>query len=265
MQDRMREAVSDNFAVHWPYKQPKTGRGLRKSMLHDQWAEAGAVFGVTAGWERPLWFAKGPEEQDLPYSVRRQPWEPIAAREAKAMAEGAALLDLTPFTKIDMSGPDALSALQSLATANLNVDEAVAVYTPFLNARGGIELDVTVTRLGEDAFRITSGAATRWRDLDFLKRNLSGQSLKIVDRTEAESVIGIMGPNARALLQTLSDDDWNAFPFSTSREVIVARVVCRATRISFVGELGWELGVRTEDASRLFGPCLLYTSPSPRD
>ena len=252
LQARMTEAVADVFAVHWPYKQPNAGRGLRKSMLHSQWAKAGAVFGVTAGWERGFWYARAAHERNLPYAVGRQPWEPIAAREAKAMAEGAALLDLTPFTKIDVTGPDALPLLQSLASANLDVAEGSAVYTPFLNARGGIEADVTVTPTGNSTFRITSGAATRWHDLGFLRRGAAGHSVEIVDCTEAECVIGVMGPTARTVLQTLSDDDWHRFPFSTSRPVIVAGVPCRATRISFVGELGWELAALNADAHRLF-------------
>jgi len=252
MQERMREAVADNFAVHWPFKQPKAGRGLRMSSLHDQWAKAGAVFGLTAGWERGLWYAHEVAAKELPYSVGRQPWEPIAAREAKTMADGAALLDLTPFSKIDVSGPDALSWMQRLATANLDVAAGRAVYTQFLNERGGIEIDVTVTRHGENSFRITSGAATRRRDLSYLRRHAIDHAVDVIDQTETECVIGVMGAKARGILENLSQDNWTDFPFSTCRGVIIANVSCRATRISFVGELGWELAVLNADGPRLF-------------
>jgi len=156
---RMAEAVADTFALHWPFRQPRAGRNLRRSALHDRWAQAGAVFGVTAGWERALWYAHSEAERDLPYSVGAQPWQSIVAREAREMAERVSLIDLSPFAKIELSGPDALGALQHLCTSDLDVGVWRAVYTQMLNQRGGIEADVTVTRLGSERFRVTSGAA----------------------------------------------------------------------------------------------------------
>ena len=244
MTTRMQEAVSDLFALHWPYKQPKAGRGLRKSALHDCWAEAGAHFGVTAGWERGLWY--GPS---MPYSVGNQDWWPLAKAEAAVMASGTALLDLSPFTKIDITGPDALARLNQCCTAQLDVAVGRAVYTQFLNSRGGIEMDVTVTRTGEQAFHITSGAATRARDLTFLRRALKG-AVEIRDVTEAFSTIGVMGAGSRVLLRALGD--LPDMPFSHSAEAEVSGFVCRATRVSFVGELGWELTVAGVQAPGLF-------------
>ncbi len=152
MKERMREAVSDLFAVHWPFKQPGAGRNLRSSPLHEHWAAQGAVFGLTVGWERGLWYAASEAERQLPYSASgEQPWQPIAEREAAVMKDGAALLDLTPFTKLDVSGPDALPLLnQPRGGADGCARSGRAVYTPLLNAKGGIEADVTVTRLAAD-------------------------------------------------------------------------------------------------------------------
>lgn len=244
MHERMKEAVSDLFALHWPYKQPKAGRGLRKSALHDHWAKAGAHFGLTAGWERGLWYGSS-----LPYSVGAQEWWPIARAEAAELAEGVALLDLSPFTKIDISGSEALDALNGLCTSQLDVALGRAVYTQFLNPRGGIEMDVTLTRTGEESFHLTSGAATRMRDLAYLQRNLPG-SLLIEDLTEDLCTLGVMGAGSRDMLENLGDLPPGAF--GTSVTARISGVDCRATRVSFVGELGWELRVAISAAPQLF-------------
>lgn len=252
MAERMDEAVADLFAVHWPFKQPKAGRGLRTSALHERWAAQGAAFGLTAGWERGLWYARNDSERNLPYSVSEQHWYPIAVREAAQMSEGAALIDLSPFTKIDVTGAGALALLQHLATANIDVPVGRAVYTPFLNDRGGIEADVTVTRLGDTHFRVVSGAATRQKDFAFIRRAAIGHGANVTDVTERFCVIGVMGAAARRVLAGLSADDWQDFPFSTARNVVVAGTACLATRLSFVGELGWELMIPAQDAGPVF-------------
>lgn len=251
VETRMEEAVADAFALHWPFRQPKAGRGLRKSALHAEWEAAGAVFGLTAGWERGLWYAQTPAERALPLSVGAQPWYPIAVREAAQMAAGVALLDLTPFGKFDIAGPDALPFLQQITTANMDVAPGRAVYTLMLNVMGGIEGDVTVRRAA-DHFRLVSGAATRWRDMAWLRRRAAGFDVTITDATEAESVIGVMGAGARALLAGLSPDDWQDFAFSTAREVVIAGQSCLAQRVSFVGELGWELYIPNAFAPAVF-------------
>ncbi len=244
MQARMEESVSDLFAMHWPYKQPKAGRGLRKSVLHDNWAAAGANFGVTAGWERGLWYGDAQS-----YSVSAQPWWPLARAEAAVMAEGAALIDLSPFTKLDISGPDVLTALNRICTAQIDVAVGRTVYTQLLNQRGGIEMDVTITRVGEEAFHLTSGAATRWRDLAFLRRKLKGD-LRIADVTDDYCTIGVMGAGSRDLLKSLGELPDIAFGHASGCQI--AGVACRATRVSFVGELGWELTVLNAVAPALF-------------
>ncbi len=252
LEARMAEAVADTFALHWPFKQPKAGRGLRKSALHDLWADQGAVFGLTAGWERGLWYAASPAERDLPYSIGAQPWFPIVQREAAQMADGTALLDLSPFGKFDITGPEALAFVQKIATADLDVALGRAVYTLLLNPRGGIEGDVTILRRGPQAFRLVSGAATRWRDAAWLRRQAAGFSVTITDSTEAEVVIGVMGAGSRDLLAGLSADDWQGFPFSTARQVTVAGQLCLAQRVSYVGELGWEIYIPVANAATVF-------------
>ncbi|MEX0319325.1 MAG: FAD-dependent oxidoreductase [Ruegeria sp.] len=252
IETRMEEAVSDAFALHWPFKQPGAGRGLRKSALHDRWQAAGAQFGLTAGWERGLWYAQNKDERNLSYSVGDQPWHPIAVREAAQMQDGIALIDLSPFSKFDIRGPDALTLMQYLANANLDVPVGQAVYTPLTNAKGGIEADVTIVRVAADRFRMTSGAATRRKDLAWLRRHATGKNVKIEDVTEAEVVIGVMGVGSREFLKSLSPDDWDAFPFSTSRDVTVASQPVTATRLSFVGELGWELSIDANQAGPVF-------------
>ncbi|WP_293573562.1 FAD-dependent oxidoreductase [Phaeobacter sp.] len=254
MEDKMREAVGNNFAMHWPFKQPVSGRNLRLSPLHDQLDQAGAVWGVGGAWERTRWFAQNAAEKELPYSVGPQSWQYVADREAQTMAADVSLVDLSMFTKIDVSGPDALALLQWVSTADVDVAEGRAVYTAWLNWRGGIEADLTVTRLGAERFRVTSGAATRRKDLHWLQKQARQQGFNVIlnDVTEAEAVIGVMGPRSRGLLQKLSNDDWEAFPFSSARTVAVAGVTATATRISFVGELGWEIWVPVHNAAALF-------------
>ena len=254
MRRRMEEAVSDLFALHWPYKQPTAGRGLRKSALHDRWETAGAHFGLTGGWERALWY--GPAQ---PYSVAAQGWWPVATAEASAMADGTVLIDLSPFTKIDLSGPNVLEGLNWLSTAQLDVATGRAVYSQLLNSKGGIEMDVTITRLEAERFHITSGAATRTRDLTFLRRNLPNTTL-IEDVTEDFCTIGVMGAGSRAVLRNLGD--LLEIPFGHVAEAKLAGSTCRATRLSFVGELGWELTVKNSEASDLFD-ALLTTGASP--
>ncbi len=249
--ERVREAVGNQFDMHWPLKQPQTGRNVKRSPFHEAFAEQGAVFGAPAGWERPLWFAETAEESELRYSYRDQPWWPCAAREAAALAENAALFELTPFTKIMLQGPDTEAFLQRICANDMAVAPGRAVYSQLLNPRGGIEADVTVTRLGEERFWLVGGAPTRVKDLAWLKRHVAdGEEVTITDLTSAYAVLAVMGPRSRDLLQGLTEADLgtDAFPFGTSWEIEVGPAPVRATRLSFVGELGWELTVPNEYA-----------------
>ena len=250
MQTRMREAVADLFALHWPFKQPQAGRNLRRSVLHDRWAAQGAVFGVTAGWERGLWYARTDAERALPYATGPQPWHPLAAREAAVMAQGCALLDLTPFTRLDLSGPSVVETLNTLTTAQIDVPIGRAVYTQMLNARGGIELDVTVLRLGPDHVRLTSGAATRWRDLAWLRRALPA-TITVTDLTDTACVLGVMGAGSSALIAGLCPD-WTPPAFAHATQVPLTDAPCLITRLSYVGEHGYEITVPNAAAETLF-------------
>lgn len=252
MAARMEEAVADLFALHWPFKQPEAGRGLRVSPLHGRWKAQGAVFGLTAGWERGLWYAESDAERDLPYSIGAQPWWPIVQREAARMESGTVLLDLSPFSKFHIHGPNALAFMEKIACSRMDVPEGKVVYTQLLNAKGGIEADVTVTRLASDRFRLTSGAATRWRDGAYLRRASQGFDVTLTDVTEETCVIGVMGAGARDLLTAVVGDHWQDFPFATARTIPFARRDFHATRISFVGELGWELTATPDVAGPLF-------------
>ena len=253
MTERMSEAVADAFALRWPFKQPSAGRDLRQSPLHEQLRESGAVFGLGAGWERPLWFARCEAERSLPYSIGEQPWQPIADREAREMAKGCALVDLSPLTKIDIDGSDALRFMQSMVTASVNVAIGKAVYALLLNDRGGIEIDAVIVRIDEARFRATTGAATRAKDVAWFRRGAAGFDVTITDRTESEAVIGVFGPGARELLELVSADSWQASPRGTAGAAEVAGAPAFATRMSFVGEAGWELSVSAECAGDIYG------------
>lgn len=252
---RMEESVADLFRMHWPYKQAKAGRDIRRSAFHRQFGAMGAFFGAPTGWERPLWFSAREEERSLRYSMGRQHWWVAAEREAKAMAGGVGLFELSPFTKIDVQGRDALPLLQYLCANQIDVAAGKAVYTQMLNAHGGMEADITVTRFDERHFRVTSGAVTRQKDLVWIARHAEDRGLDAVvsDVTSSEAVLAVMGPHSRDLLQGLTGDDLSdgAFPFSTSRRIHIGMVDVRATRVSFVGELGFELYVATEFAEQL--------------
>ncbi len=252
MHSRMQESVANLFAMHWPYKQQVAGRGLRESVLHDRWAAQGAVFGVTGGLERGLWFAQNEHEKTLPYSVGEQSWQGVAEREAAVLAIGTALLDLAAFGKFNITGRDALLCLQNIAPADIDVAIGRTVYTALLNHAGGIEADVTITRLDNENFRLTSAGGTRWRDLAMLRRATKAYQVSIEDTTEDEVVLGVMGATSRRLLAGLSDTDWDDFRFARSQVVTLAGVVCRATRLSYIGELGWEIGVAVDDAAIVF-------------
>jgi 4-methylaminobutanoate oxidase (formaldehyde-forming) len=250
---RMEESVADLFRMHWPYKRATAGRGVRRSAFHRAFAKAGAVFGAPTGWERPLWFADG-QLEPVRYTFGDQPWWRAAEAEATRMARGVGLFELSPFTKIEV-GRDATQLLQRLCASDIDVAEGRVVYTQMLNRRAGIEADVTVTRCGEDAFRIVSGAATRQKDLAWIQRHAHdfGMNVSVVDATSSEAVLGVMGPRSRELLQSLTDVDLSdaAFAFATSRLIDIGMVSLRATRISYVGELGFELYVAAECAESL--------------
>jgi 4-methylaminobutanoate oxidase (formaldehyde-forming) len=235
-----------HYAVPWPNRELESARPQRRSPLHDRLASAGALFGTKMGWERPNVF--GPPGATLDYSWDKPAWLPWSAAEQRATRTDVAVFDQTSFSKYVVSGAEALARLQWICANDVDVRLGGCVYTPFLNSRGTYEADLTVTRTGPEEFLLVSSSATTVRDLDWLARH--GASAR--DVTEDYAVLGVMGPRARSLLSTLSDEgeDWSedGFPFATSRLVSVAGVSLRATRMTYVGELGWELMVPVGDA-----------------
>lgn len=255
------ESPGNQFAMHWPYKQPTTARNVKRTPFHDRLAARGAHFGTPAmTWERPLWYAVPQEPGDChesygPYSYGAQPWWPNAEYEALATGKSVALYDLSPFSKFDVSGKDALSALQHLVAADVDVAVGQTVYGQMLNRNGGIEADLTVMRTGETCFRVIGGAPTRYKDKAWLTRNVNADAdVAIRDVTEDYAVLGLMGPNARDLLSRVCADDISnkAFPFSTSRDLLAGNTQVHANRLSFAGELGWELYIPRAEALAVY-------------
>ena len=254
LRERTREMVGAAYAPHWPYLQPATSRGVRRSALHDRLAARGACFGAVMGWERANWYAAPGMEAVYRYSYGRQNWFDCSAAEHRAVREAVGLFDQSSFTKLRLEGPDALDALQRLCANAVDVPIGRMVYTPMLNARGGIEADLTVTRLAADAFMIVTAAAAATHDADWIRRHLDGARAVLTDVTSGQAVLGVMGPQSRALLARLTGADLtnDAFPFLTSREIWLASAPVRAARITYVGELGWELYVPTEFAAGVY-------------
>jgi len=223
---------------------------VRRSVVHDRLAVAGARFGVGAGWERPLWY--GPEA-DARYTYAAQPWWPHAAKEAKAAREAVALFEQSPFAKFQLEGPDAEKLVRRLFANDAAREVGRAVYTQMLNPRGGIESDLTVIRLAPERFFIVTSSASGVRDGMWIRKHLKGRAV-LTELTSAYAVFGVMGPRSRALLAELTDADLSntAFPWGTARRVFVGHGEALAVRMSYVGELGWELYIPTEFAASIF-------------
>ena len=251
LHDRTTEGLGLLFAMHWPFRQFETARSARLSPLHERLQDKNACFGELAGWERPNWFAPQGVDPAYQYSYGRQNWFGFTAGEHKAVREDIGLFDQSSFTKFLVQGKDAEKTLNRICANNIAVPIGKMVYTQWLNMRGGIEADLTVTRVSEDAFLIVSTPATQTRDLSWLRRNIPDDAhVFVTDMTSAYAVIGLMGPQSRALLESLSGEDLSnaAFPFATSREMDIGYARVRASRITYVGELGWELYIPTEFA-----------------
>lgn len=254
LKERVSETLGLLYADHFPYRQMATARGVRRSPLHEHLKARGAVFGEVAGWERANWFAAEGEPREYRYSWQRQNWFANQRAEHMALREGVGLIDMTSFGKIRVEGRDATAFLQRLCANDVDVAPGRIVYTQMLNARGGIESDLTVTRLSETAFFLVVPGATLQRDLAWLRRHLADEFVTITDVTAAEAVLCVMGPKSRDLLARVSPDDLSnaAHPFGTAREIEIGMGLARAHRVTYVGELGWELYVSTDQAAHVF-------------
>jgi 4-methylaminobutanoate oxidase (formaldehyde-forming) len=254
LKERVSETLGLLYADHFPYRQVASARGVRRSPLHDHLTARGAVFGEVAGWERANWFAKPGQEREYRYSWKRQNWFDNQRDEHLAVRNGVGLFDMTSFGKIRVEGRDACAFLQQLCANDVDVPAGRIVYTQMLNERGGIESDLTVTRLSETAFLAVVPGATLQRDLAWLRRHIGDRFVVILDMTAAESVLCLMGPDARKLIRRVSPNDFSngSFPFGTWREIEVGMGLARAHRVTYVGELGWELYVSTDQTAHVF-------------
>ena len=256
--ERISESLGLLYAMHWPFFQYTSARDQRRSALHDAMDVAGAVFGETAGWERANWFAEPGQEREYRYSYGKQNWFENSGRECDAVRNGVALFDQSSFAKFTVSGPDALDVLDTLSVASIDVPAGRAVYTQWCNERGGIEADLTVTRLRDDEFWVVTSAASQTRDWAWLRRNCRGRDVEAADVTDDWAVLGLMGPHSRDLLSRVTEASLGneSFGFGAARHIDVGTsagpTAVLAVRMSYVGELGWELYVPNERAVAVY-------------
>ena len=228
LEARISESLGLLYAMHWPFRQYESARGVRKSSLHEVLEKAGAVFGETAGWERPNWFADTNQLREYEYSYGKQNWHDNMRRECEAVRSAVGIFDQSSFGKFLVAGPEALAVLERLSANSIDVEPKTGVYTQWLNERGGIEADLTVTRLSENEFWVVTSAASQTRDWAWLRRACRGHSVEISDITEDWSVLGVMGPHSQALLESVSDFDLSnqSCPFGSMTEMKIAGVSC---------------------------------------
>ncbi|MDP9064661.1 MAG: FAD-dependent oxidoreductase, partial [Pseudomonadota bacterium] len=246
--DRIVESLGIGYQDHWPFRQWTTARGVKKSILHDRLAAAGACFGESAGWERPNWYARPGQPAQYDYRWGRQNWFDNNADEHRAVRERVGLFEQSSFAKFLVQGRDAERALNRIATADCAVPVGKIVYTQFLNVRGGIEADLSITRLAEDRFLIVTAAFTATHVHGWLKDHIDAALQCVVtDVTDAWSMLNVQGPLSRTLLASIAGGDWSngAFPFGTAREVQIGYQSALALRLTYMGELGWELYIPT--------------------
>jgi 4-methylaminobutanoate oxidase (formaldehyde-forming) len=243
LRERVAETLGVAYDMPWPGLEPETARGVRHSPLHGTWAARGACFGQRAGWERPLWFARDGRAPKPVYAWGRTPSFDDWATEHRAAREGVAVFDQTSFASFEVAGPEACSALQELASADLDVTVGRVVYTALLNERGTFESDLTIARLARDRFYVVTAAIQQVHDHELVRRGLEGRRAEIRDVTSATGVLGVMGPGSRDVLAGLTDADLStaAMPFLSARSLDIGPVRVLALRVSFVGELGFEL------------------------
>ncbi len=255
IEERVEESLGLLYANHYPFRQFETARNVRLSPIHHRLAEHNACFGQVAGWERANWFAPSGVKPEYEYSFGRQNWFEHSAAEHMAARDAVALFDQSSFSKYMVQGNDALNQLQSICSANIDLPEDQLVYTTFLNERGGIEADVTVTRLAENRFMVVGAAANTHKDMNWLQRHIDPSShCFVADVTSQWAMFGVMGPHAKAVLEPLLGMELSAdtFAFGQSRKAEIGYAPVRVSRVSFVGESGWEVYVPVEMAQPVF-------------
>ncbi|MEL6314196.1 MAG: FAD-dependent oxidoreductase, partial [Pseudomonadota bacterium] len=252
---RTLEAYGKHYTMAWPSEEHSSGRPCRRSPLYDTLKAKGAVFGEKLGWERPNWYASADETAHDIYTFQRPNWHAPVGREHQAARETAALFDQTSFAKFILKGPDAETALQWIAANRMDRPVGSVVYTQMLNDRAGIECEVTITRLAEDEFYIVTGTGFATRDFHWIKSNVpAGLNAQLVDVTSSNAVLSLFGPKARDILAacTRADVSHAAHPFAKARRIGIAGCPVLASRITYVGELGWELHLPVEYAQTVY-------------
>ncbi len=243
--ERTLEAYGKHYTVAFPHEEYTSGRPRIVSPLYDRLKAAGAVFGSKLGWERPNWFApRGTEAKDI-YSMGRQNWFDAVGQEHAHVRAHAGVFDQSSFAKYELSGPKAAEALEAICANRVARDVGRLTYTQLLNTRGGIEADLTVARLADDHFYIVTGTGFRTHDFGWIADHLPSLGTSFRDVTEEWGTLSLMGPSARDILTkvTTADVSNTALPFGSAREITIAGTSVRALRVTYVGELGWELHV----------------------
>src|SRR6266566_267846 len=260
---RARESFNKMYGIVHPAEQWESARPIRVSPVYDRERDLGAVFFETAGWERPHWYTSNEKLLER-YAGRVMPreaewearwWSPIINAEHLAMRDACGLVDLSAFAVFDIAGPGALDAVQSVAVAQMDVRIGRVVYTSLLDERGGFKADLTIMRLGPRRFRVVTGGATGMMDKKWFTDHLPADgTASLTDLTSAWTTLGLWGPRARMVLESVTADDVShtGFPFATCREIEIGDAAVLASRISYVGELGWELHVPMEQGARVW-------------
>jgi heterotetrameric sarcosine oxidase gamma subunit len=262
--DRVTETLGIGYQDHWPFRQWSSARGVKRSALHERVAAAGACFGESAGWERPNWYARPGQEPVYEYAWGRQNWFENSAQEHRAVREAVGLFEQSSFAKILVQGRDAERELNLIATADCRVPIGKVLYAQFLNERGGIEADVSVTRLASDRFMLVTAAFTATHVLAWLREHIApNRQCVVTDVSDAWCMLNLQGPRSRELLSTLAAGDWSnaGFPFGTARQVQIGYQQALALRMTYVGELGWELYVPVPFASAVYDAIVAAGEP----
>ena len=251
--ERVTETLGDLYGMHWPYKQHKTSRNQRLLPYHDELKKVGACFGVSGEYERPMWFALNNSKSEYQYSFNEQNWYPSVEFECKNTIENVGLFELSPFSKYEIKGVNAHKELQRLCTANIKNEIGKCTYTHMLNEAGGIEADLTVVCIDKDYFRIISAAAVRTHDKAHILKHISSD-IEFKDVTDDLVCLGLFGPKSRDLMFKLSKEDFSndKFKFGTSKNIKINGKILWVQRLSYVGELGYELYIKANEAKEIY-------------
>ncbi len=251
--NRVTETLGDLYGMHWPYKQHETSRNQRLLPYHDELKKVGACFGQSGEYERPMWYALDKTKPNYKYSFNYQNWYPSVEHECKNTVENVGLFELSPFSKYEIKGEKAYEELQRLCTANIKNEIGKCTYTQMLNEGAGIETDLTVVCINKNHFRIISSAAVRTHDKAHILKHLS-KSVQFKDVTDDLICLGIFGPKSRNLLSQITNEDLSNenFKFGTSKNIRLGSVSVWAQRLSFVGELGYEIYIQNKYANKIY-------------